>query len=94
MSAETRVAACPSWCNDEEETHAENIHATDWSGPAGTDGEWQALSRAVEDGISGITAVELAVTDGLGTEVLISLTPDQADDLADWLRSHALEARE
>ncbi len=89
---------CPPWCaaDDDRDDRGRPLHASEWEGTTHyEDGaDWHALARAVRDrDQAGPAAVQLAVYAG-GQEVIVTLTPGEAEEVADALTDSAQDARE
>jgi hypothetical protein len=94
MTAATTTAnrdSCPSWCAGDDE----EMHAAEWDGVS--DEQWHALARAVQgQAADDAPAVQLAVLEDDGTElaeIVLRLTPDEADALAEAIKYSADCAR-
>lgn len=101
MTEKTSAGArnCPPWCagDEDQDDEGRQLHAAEWDGATHyEDGaDWHALARAIapHDQAAAPPAVQLAVYVD-GQEIIVTLTPTEADDLSGALADSADTARE
>jgi len=91
-------ADCPPWCvsDEDQDEDGRRLHASEWEGTTHyQDGaDWHALTRATAArGQAAPPAVQLAVYVD-GQEIIVTLTPAEADDLSGAIADSADMARE